>query len=234
MGNAVRDPTPPGRLARRERPSGGDDVPRLRGWIHFVAALVALPAGVALTVRAAADHAGWPVAIYSVAMVVLFAVSSSYHVVTMPARTRAMMRRADHATIFVFIAACYTPWCALVVRGTLGVVVLGIAWAGAAVGVAGKLAGFTRFRPLTGALYLVLGWVGIVTLPDAFAVLSPAELGLTFSLGLLYTAGAAVLYYRRPDPLPSTFGYHEVWHSMVVGGAGCYWLMVWDLVARAR
>lgn len=209
-------------------------MPRLRGWIHLGAAVAALPAGAVLSVRASGEGLAAPVAVYSAAMVMLFGVSAAYHLVPMPAEMLRVMRRADHATIFVFIAACYTPWCALVVRGTLGEVVLAIAWTGAGMGLAGKLAGFARLRSLTGALYLVLGWVGVVTLPDAFAVLSPAQLGLTFSLALLYTAGAAVLVFRRPDPSPAVFGYHEVWHSMVVGGAACYWLVMWGLVARAH
>ncbi len=173
------------------------------------------------------------IALFSAGMFALFAVSASYHLVPMSAGARQIMRRADHATIFVFIAACYTPWCALVVSGSLATIVLIVAWTGAAIGFAGKLAGFHRLRPVTGTLYIVLGWIGVVTLPDAFSVLTPAELALMWSFALLYTLGALVLFKRWPDPAPATFGYHEVWHSMVVAAAACYWLLLWGLLARA-
>jgi hemolysin III len=206
----------------------------MRGWAHLGAALASLPAGALLIARSAGSGVSGSVAVYSLGMFVLFAVSAAYHLIPMGAEARRVMRRADHATIFVFIAACYTPWCALVVSGVLSPVVLGVAWAGAAIGVVGKLAGFNRFRPLTGALYIVLGWVGLVTLPDAFGSLSGAELGLTWSFALLYTLGAVVLARRWPDPVPETFGYHEVWHSMVVAAAACYWLVVWSLLGRVQ
>ncbi|MGH9070775.1 MAG: PAQR family membrane homeostasis protein TrhA [Acidimicrobiales bacterium] len=220
----------PAPTVRRARPSGSAETPRLRGWPHFVGSVLAIPAGAALVVRSLDTPATAQVAIYSVGMLLLFVTSASYHLVPMPARVRRLMRRADHAMIFVFIAACYTPWCVLVVHGTLAEVVLIVAWAGAGVGFVGKLAGFNRLRPVTGTLYIVLGWIGVVTLPDAFSVLSPAELGLMWSFALLYTAGAVVLLKRWPDPAPETFGYHEVWHSMVVAAAACYWLVLWGLL----
>ncbi len=235
MTNATSDPSIPTRApAHRSRPTGGADTPRLRGWIHFGAAIAALPAGAVLVARSVGSGVTGSVAVCSVGMLLLFAISSAYHLIPMRAAARRVMRRADHATIFVFIAACYTPWCALVVSGELSPVVLGVAWAGATVGVAGKLAGFNRFRPLTGALYIVLGWVGLVTLPDAFRVLSPVELGLMWSFALLYTLGAVVLARRWPDPAPETFGYHEVWHSMVVAAAACYWLVLWGLLGQVH
>lgn len=220
------------RGGRQARPSGSAETPRLRGWIHFGGALAAIPAGVALVARSLGTAVTGQVVLYSVGMFLLFAVSASYHLVPMPAGARRVMRRADHATIFLFIAACYTPWCALVVKGPLAEVVLIVAWAGAGLGFSGKLAGFNRLRPVTGTLYIVLGWIGVVTLPDAFSVLSPTELGLMWSFALLYTAGAIVLLKRWPDPAPATFGYHEVWHSMVVAAAASYWLVVWGLLAR--
>ncbi len=206
----------------------------MRGWIHLGAAVVAVPAGAVLIARSVGSGASSSVAVYSVGMLALFAVSAGYHLVPMSAGPRRVMQRADHATIFVFIAACYTPWCVLVVSGVLGEVLLGVAWAGAAAGVVGKLVGFDRFRALTGALYLVLGWVGLIALPDAFRVLSPSELGLTWSFALLYTLGAFVLSRHWPDPVPDTFGYHEVWHSMVVAAAACYWLVVWSLLGQVH
>jgi hemolysin III len=76
--------------------------------------------------------------------------------------------------------------------------------------------------------------VGLASLPDAFRVLNPAELGLMWSFALLYTIGSVVLSRRWPDPFPETFGYHEVWHSMVVAAAACYWYVLWALVGGAH
>lgn len=234
MSQAIRDPIPPAWVSRPLCLSGRDETPLLRGWIHFGAAVLAVPAGAALAGEAAGSAATPYVVVYAVAMVLLYAVSASYHLLPVSERARYWLRRADHATIYVFIGAAYTPYCGLVVRGRLGDVVLGLVWAGAAFGVAGKLTGFDRFRPLTGGLYMALGWLALVTLPEAVARLGLSDLFLLAAMGLAYTGGAVVLALRRPDPVPDTFGYHELWHSLVVVAGICYFVVVWGLVAAAR
>ncbi|MGH9066060.1 MAG: PAQR family membrane homeostasis protein TrhA [Acidimicrobiales bacterium] len=230
----IRDPIPVAWTADRPvRLSGETGTPRLRGWMHLGAALVTIPAGAALVAHASTSSAEAAIALYVTVLLVMFSVSASYHLIPMSARARYYMRRADHATIYVFIAAAYTPFCLLAVGGTLGSVVLGVVWAGAGAGVAVKLTSFDRLRPLCGGLYIVLGWLAVVTLPSALSVLTGSEVVLFVATGLAYTAGAAVLALRRPDPVPDTFGYHEVWHSLVVVASACYFLLIWALVTTA-
>jgi hemolysin III len=141
------------------------------------------------------------------------------------------MRRTDHAMIYVFTAASFTPFCVRVVGGTLGWLVLALVWTGTAVGVAIKFFGSGRAFLMGSALYLLLGWTGVLTLPAALR-LGPAEFSLMVAMGLLYTAGAVVLFARRPDPVPHVFGYHEVWHCIVVLASACYFVLIWDLPGR--
>jgi hemolysin III len=169
------------------------------------------------------------IALYAVSLVALYAVSSGYHLLPMSATRRALMRRADHAMIYVFTAASYTPFCVRAVRGWFGVAVLGLVWVGAAVGVAIKVFGFHRSQMSGSVLYLMLGWLGVITLPAAARTLGSAQLGLLLTMGALYSAGVVVLFTRRPDPVPHVFGYHEVWHTSVVLASACYFAVIWGL-----
>lgn len=138
----------------------------------------------------------------------------------------------DHAVIYVFIAGAFTPLCLLVAPGTNGKILLAVAWVGAAVGVTIKMVSLERTRVLAGTLYIVLGWLAIAMLPAVVRRLDARELSLLFVQGALYTLGALVLVVRRPDPYPAVFGYHEVWHTMVVVATACYYVVLWSLVAH--
>jgi hemolysin III len=219
-----RVPAPPLRL------TGAGSTPKLRGWLHFAAFVVAIPAG-AVLVRRGGDRAS--LVVYAVALVTLYGVSSAYHLVPMPSRARRWMRRVDHAVIYVFIAGAFTPFCLLVAPGTEGHVVLALAWAGAAAGVTIKMIRFERTRVIGGAFYLVLGWLALAVVPVALRRLDAEELALLVVMGVMYTGGSVVLATRRPDPAPDVFGYHEVWHAMVVLATACYYLVLWCLTAHA-
>lgn len=206
--------------------------PRLRGRIHQIAFFVAIPAGLVLVLLARGGAAKAAASIYAVSLVALFGASASYHVGRWSARGRRLMKRLDHSLIYVLIAGTYTPVTVLVLRGTWEAVLLSIVWSGAAVGVALKVLRPDGFRAMTSALYLALGWVGIVALPELVGSMRPGGMVLMFAGGLMYTAGAIVLARRAPDPRPATFGYHEVWHGFQVCGAACHYAMVM-LVVRA-
>src|SRR3954471_24794838 len=141
------------------------DVPRLRGVLHAYAFWVALVAAAALTLAATGALARTAAAVYGVGLCALFAASGLYHRWRWDARWRPLLRRVDHSTIFVFIAASYTPVALLVLDGTLRWVVLGVAWGGAAAGVAFSLCWITAPRWLAATTYLALGWVSVVALP---------------------------------------------------------------------
>lgn len=210
------------------RLSGIDACPRWRGRLHLGAFVVALPSAAMLL----AHRPSAGVALYVIGLMVLFGVSSAYHLLPVSPALRRQLRLADHATIYLFIAACYTPFCLAAVKGPVGQVMLGVAWLGALSGAALKLTRFDR-HPVTGAgLYLVLGWLLVAVAPGVIGRLGTGQLILLAATGIGYTAGSVVLFTRRPDPLPHLFGYHEVWHAAVVVSTACYFAVIWSLPGR--
>jgi hemolysin III len=200
--------------------------PRLRGRIHQVAFFVSIPAGLVLVLLASGPAAMAVAAVYAVSLAAVFGSSAAYHRGRWTERARRWMKRLDHSLIFVLIAASYTPVAALVLGGPWEVVLLSVIWAGAVVGITMKLVRPDGFSVPSAVLYMVLGWLAVVAFPQLVREMTPAELILLVSGGLLYTAGAIVFARRRPDPSPATFGYHEVWHSFMVAAAACHYTMI--------
>jgi hemolysin III len=212
------------------RLSGQGTAPVLRGWLHLGAFVLSVPAGILLA-RHAAGRAS--VLLYAVTLAALYGVSAAYHLLPLPTTPRRWMRRADHAMIYVFMAAAYTPFAVLAARGTPDQVTLWLLWVGTALGVAIKLASVERTRLVGGLLYLLLGWVPLIALPSALPRLDAAQLALMVTMGALFTVGVVVLATRHPDPYPEVFGYHEVWHAMVILATACYFPVVWSLAGPA-
>lgn len=209
-----------------------DPKPRWRGRLHQAAFYVSVPLGISLVAAAQTALAQVAGAIYALSLWGLYAASAAYHRIPWGPRAWRWMRRLDHSMIFVLIAGSYTPFALLVLRGPWSIAILAVVWTGALIGIGLKL--FTnRFAAVGATLYIVLGWVAIVTLPFIISRLHPVAIVLLFAGGILYTAGAIVLLRRRPDPRPEVFGYHEVWHSMVVGASACHYAMVMFLVIGA-
>ena len=199
--------------------------PRLRGRLHEVAFFVSIPAGFVLVLSAPGPKAVVGAVIYWLALSSQFGVSAAYHLGMWSEVGRARMRTLDHATIFVLIAGTYTPLCLLVLHGAAAIVVLAIAWAGAAIGIATKLYR-VDLHVLSGFLYLGLGWVAVIVFPALVRDLSTTELLLMVAGGLLYSGGALVLAIHRPNPWPRTFGYHEIWHAATIGAALCLYAAI--------
>ena len=164
-------------------------------------------------------------AIYAVTLTALFGVSAAYHLGDWSEAAYARMRRLDHSMIFVLIAGTYTPYCLLVLQGTLATVVLIAVWAGAAVGVATKFYG-VDLHVLSGFMYIGLGWLVVISLPALLRGLDTAETVLVVAGGLLYSIGALALATNKPNPWPRTFGYHEVWHTATIAAAACRYLSI--------
>jgi hemolysin III len=197
-------------------------VPLLRGVSHVWAFWIALVAGAVLLVLAPSADARVAALVYAVGLCALFAGSGLYHRWRWDPRWRPLLRRIDHSTIFVFIAASYTPIALLVLDGTLRVVVLIGVWAGAVAGVAFSVAWISAPRALTAGTYLALGWFAVITVPQLVDRLPVVPLALLACGGVLYTVGALVYAARRPDPWPRTFGFHEVFHAFVVAAAAVH------------
>jgi hemolysin III len=199
-----------------------DLVPLLRGVSHAYAFWIALVAAAVLVALAPTWDARVASAVYGAGLCALFAASGLYHRWRWDPRWRPLLRRIDHSTIFVFIAASYVPIALLVLPAELRLLVLVTVAAGAVAGVVLTVAWITAPRWLTAAVYLALGWVSAITLPDLVERLDAAPMILIAAGGLLYTAGAVVYATRRPDPWPRTFGFHEVFHALVIAAAAAH------------
>jgi hemolysin III len=193
-----------------------DVVPKLRGLLHAYAFWFALAAAAVLVAIAPNAQARGAAAVYGVGLSALFAVSGLYHRWRWDMRWRPLLRRMDHSTIYVFIAASCTPIAWLVLDGSLRTVVLVAVWAGAVGGIALSVAWITAPRVLVALSYLLVGWAGVIGMPQIVDRLPTAPLVLLAVGGVLYTVGAVVYAFKRPNPWPRVFGFHEVFHALVV------------------
>jgi hemolysin III len=200
--------------------------PRLRGVSHEWAFYGSLVAAAPLVVVAEGGAARVAAAVFMAGMAAMFGASALYNRVEWTPAARERMRRVDHCGIFLMIAASYTPYGLLVLDGAWRVVVLAVVWTGVAVAIAVRLAWSDAPGSLTGAVAVALGWVSVIALPKALDVLPVAGVALLLAGGVLYTAGAFVFILRRPDPAPAVFGFHEVFHALVVAAVACHYATV--------
>jgi hemolysin III len=199
-------------------------IPRLRGLLHAHAAWVAVAASAVLIALAPTGAARLAALIYGAGLVALFSASALYHRWRGDPRWKPWLRRLDHSTIFLFIAASYTPVGLLVLEGTLQTVVLVSVWTGAAAGVILSLAWITAPRWLQAACYLALGWVAVVALPQLAQKVGVAPFVLLALGGGLYSLGAAVYAIQKPNFWPRTYGFHEVFHTLVIAAAAVHFI----------
>lgn len=190
--------------------------PKLRGWLHAGTVPVAVLGGLVLLLLADGTAEVVATAVYAVTAVLLFAGSGVYHRGSWSPGTRGVLRRIDHANIFLIIAGTYTPFAVLLLEGGSRVALLWIVWTGALLGAVFQVLWPHAPRWLTVPVYLALGWVAVWFLPAFTRTGGVAVLVLLAVGGLLYTLGGIVYGTRRPDPYPTWFGYHEVFHSLVV------------------
>jgi hemolysin III len=200
--------------------------PRLRGVSHQFAFFVAVAAGAGLVVLARGAQARVAMAVYAISLCAMFGASALYHRIDWPPRPRAWLRRLDHSMIYVLVAGTYTPFALLVLAPALGWTILGVVWAGALAGVALSLVWIDAPRWLSAVLYVALGWVAVVTLPQLWDRAGLMAVALLATGGVLYTVGAVVYARRRPDPSPRVFGYHEVFHVLVIAAAAVHFAAV--------
>ena len=200
--------------------------PRLRGVFHQYAFFAAIVAGAVLVVLADSSREQIAMWIYGIALASMFGVSALYHRVTWrsPA-VRKWMRRLDHSTILLLIAGTYTPFALLAFDGMVADVILIVVWSGAAAGLVLNLLWVDAPTWLTALVFVTLGWVGAVAVPELldFGV-APAV--LVFAGGALYTIGALAYAFKRPNPRPHIFGYHEIFHLLVVGAAVTHFVAI--------
>jgi len=201
--------------------------PRLRGVSHQWAFFVSVGLGVALVITAPPGRATAAAAVYAGCVAMLFGTSALYHRVNWRRPSaRRWMRRLDHSAIFLLIAGSYTPFAVLALDGTLADVILVVIWAGALGGIVLKLAWIDAPNWLVALIYVLLGWVAVAAAPGLVSAVGVTASSMVALGGLLYTVGAVVWARHRPDPVPAVFGYHEVFHLLVVAAAGLQYAVV--------
>lgn len=207
-------------------------VPRLRGLLHAYAFWFAIAAAAVLIAVAPDGRARLGAVIYGVGLCALFGASATYHRWRGHPRWKPILRRIDHSTIFVFIAASYTPIGLLVLDNPLRIIVLVSVWVGAFAGVAMSIAWIDAPRVLQALCYIAVGWVAMVAMPQLFSHRGALMPLLLLAGGLLYSLGAAAYATQKPNPWPRTFGFHEVFHTLVVAAAVVHYVAIAGVIAN--
>ena len=197
--------------------------PKLRGWLHLATAPLTLAAGIVLVVMSPTATTRIGSALFAGSALVLFSVSAIYHTGTWSPRTWAFLRRFDHSNIFLLIAGSYTPFALILLEGTQQVVLLSVVWSGAIAGVAFRVFWTDAPRWLYTPIYIALGWAAVFFIPGFFRGATDLGLGVgiaVFTLivagGALYTLGGVFYGFKRPNPWPRWFGFHEVFHTFTI------------------
>jgi hemolysin III len=196
------------------------------GLSHLLTA-VAAAAGTWLLVLKTTGGAGrrWPMLVFGISLVCLFSASALYHLVRGPAGRLALLRKLDHGAIFLLIAGSYTPIAALVLTGFWRPATLIIIWALGLAGITYKVFAIGARRWLYTLLYLLMGWLSIVLIGQLYRALPPGALAWLAAGGAVYTAGAVLYILKWPRLWPPVFGFHDMWHLFVIGGAFCHYLV---------
>lgn len=196
--------------------------PSWRGWIHAATFPVAIAAGIVLIVLAQGPAAKWSSAVFMATSLLLFGNSALYHRFRWSPKTRAVLKRIDHANILLLIAGTYTPIAVLALPTTEAIILLSLVWGGALLGILFRVFWIDAPRWLYVALYLLLGWAAVMYLVPLYQA-NAAMMILVAVGGILYTLGAVVYALKRPNPWPGHFGFHEIFHVATVLAFLCHW-----------
>jgi hemolysin III len=200
--------------------------PRFRGVLHEVAFFLSIPLGIAMGLAAPGGRAALAVAIFAGSVVAMFGASALYHCPTWTPAWRAWMRRLDHVGIFGLIAGTYTPFGLLVLTGSWRIGVLAVVWGGALAAIVLKLVYTSAPRWVSAVIAVALGWVAIVVYPQLLSRAGLLATVLVSGGGICYTVGAVAYARRRPDPFPAVFGYHEIFHALVIAAVALQYAAV--------
>jgi hemolysin III len=200
--------------------------PRLRGVFHQYAFVVFAAFGIALTAAATGSTERVAAAVFGGSVAVTFGISALYHRITWTSSARELMRRLDHAAIFLLIAGTYTPYGLLVLSGAWRYSVLAVVWGGALLAILQRLVWRSAPKWVPALLAVMLGWVGVAAFPQLLESAGWTCAALLLAGGALYTLGAVVYALRRPNPWPAVFGYHEVFHALTIAAAASHYVAI--------
>lgn len=204
--------------------------PAWRGRLHRAAFFVSMPAGAALVATADRGRATVVALVFALGISVMFGISAVVHLRAWPPARYHRLIQLDHTAIFLCCATTATPVGVLGLDGSTRVLLVGGMWIGAAAGIVAEWLPFHPPRGLMNTLFLVLGWYPVLFVPPLWRGLTHADFVLMAAGGLVYTVGAVIVGAQRPDPRPEVFGYHEVWHALVVVAVTLHVVLVWRLV----
>lgn len=221
-----RDPAPTPVAAPAPSPYPAPVKPVWRGWLHLVWFEVSVVAGTLLIGFVDGAKRTTAAAIYAASVTALFGTSALYHRGNWRPRIVQLMQRLDHAMIFLLIAGSETPLFMVLAPHRLGTTMLVLLWTLTAVAMIAHLVRMTAPEVVVGGTYILLGCVGIVALPFAWSRGGVGVFVLILSGGILYIVGAVSYHLRWPNPRPSVFGYHEVFHTFVCVAATAHYLAI--------
>ncbi len=201
--------------------------PLLRGWMHLVAAPLSLAASIVLIALAPTTPTKWASAVYLASSLILFGISALYHRFYWKPGWELLWKRLDHSNIFLLIAGTYTPLSVALLSPSAQRSLLVLVWGGALAGILINLFWPTGPRWLLTLIYVLLGWVAVWYLPEFWSAGGPAVVWLIIAGGILYTMGAVVYAFKRPDPWPAWFGFHEIFHLFTVLAWACHCVAVY-------
>ena len=207
-------------------PPAEDLKPLLRGVLHQCAFFLSLLVGAVLVATASSDAARWSGLVFAASVSAMFGASALYHRGNWAPRRRLWLRRLDHAMIFLLIAGTYTPVGLMILSGAWQVIVLMVVWTGAAGAILIRLLWTDGPRWIAVAIAVALGWVAVLALPQLVRGIAPAGVALLLTGGLLYTLGSLVYARQSPNPLPAVYGFHEVFHTLVIAAAACQYVAI--------
>lgn len=205
-----------------ETPVPAEVKPLWRGWIHAGIFPIAVAAGIVLITLGVGPVAKWAAAVYMLSSMLLFGISAVYHRFNWRPSVKQVFRRLDHANIFILIAGTYTPLALLALPLATGIPLLIVVWAGALLGIGFRVFWIGAPRWLYVPLYLLLGWAAVMYLGQMYQA-NPATMVLVAVGGLLYSIGSVVYAFKRPNPVPGVFGFHEIFHALTVLAFLCHW-----------
>ena len=204
----------------------GAVVPRLRGVAHLVAFVAAPPVGLLLVTHARGGPAQVGAVTFAANATVMLGVSSLFHRRAWSPKHKRWIGSLDHAMIYALIAGTYTPFTLLVLDPGWRLPILAVVWGGAFVAAASRLLRPDAPRSVAAATCVALGWVSLIVLPQIVDRIGLGPTALLAAGGIAYTAGAVVYARRKPDPFPSVFGYHEVFHALTVVALACQYATI--------